>query len=116
MKTFLYCSLFSPLSVRVRFRVFDLILIIFFVCVFVSVHHRAQEMKVSPVSQLHFSVIFLFCFWKQLFHIFKCCFLCVCSCGSASNSGIEAKDCIKVYLGMSINLGFEYYLFIYFLY
>ena len=25
----------------------------------------------------------------------------------------EAKDCIKVYLGTSINLGFGYYLFIY---
>ena len=44
----------------------------FFVCVFVSIHRWAQETKASWVSQLHFSVIFLFCFWMQFFfHIFN---------------------------------------------
>ena len=67
-----YCSLFSLLSVRVRVSVFDLIPVIFFVRVFVSAHLRAQEMKASRVSRLHFSVIFLFCFRKAIFfHFFN---------------------------------------------
>ena len=110
-KSFLYCFLFSLLFDRVRVRVFDFILIIYFVCVFVSVHRRAQETKASWVGQLHFSMIFWFCFRMQFFFTFLILFLC----GSASNSGIEGKDCIKVYLGMCINFSFEYYLFIYFL-
>ena len=44
----------------------------FFVCVFVSIHHQAQELKVNWVSQLHFSMIFLFCFLEAIFfHIFN---------------------------------------------
>ena len=79
-----YCSVFSVLSVRVRVSVFDVILIIFFVCVFVFVHHRAQEMKASWVSRLHFSVIFLFCFREANFFLTflilfpLCLFMWVC--------------------------------------
>ena len=79
-----YCSVFSVLSVRVRVSVFDVILIIFFVCVFVSVHHQAQEMKASWVSRLHFSVIFLFCFREAIFFLTflilfpLCLFMWVC--------------------------------------
>ena len=77
-----YCYLYSLLSVRVS--VFDVILIIFFVCVFVSVHHQAQEMKASWVSRLHFSVIFLFCFREAIFFLTflilfpLCLFMWVC--------------------------------------